>query len=123
MQTSACAQVRTKDDKVGGFGSDSSTTSHLDKTLFFIFSKSPRVSRNVARTVSSSLAAEVLSKRGFNSGTKHGDGVSSLVWHRKAQALVKRIEDFPSRTAWWMLMPMLNPLFGKRVIWIEITEA
>ena len=52
------------------------------------------------------LFMTVLSKKGSNSGAKDGndDGddseSSSLVLHREAQALMKRVEDFPSRTAW-----------------------
>jgi len=33
------------------------------------------------------------------------------------------VDDFPSRTAWWELMPMEKPLFGKKVICKDITEA
>jgi len=67
----------------------------------------------------------VLSKKGSNSGAKDGvDSESStMVLHREAQALMKRVEDFPSRTAWWVLIPMANPLSGNRVIWRAITEA
>ncbi|KAI5432266.1 hypothetical protein KIW84_036130 [Lathyrus oleraceus] len=32
-------------------------------------------------------------------------------------------KDFPSKTAWCVVIPMLKPELGKRVIWIEITEA
>ena len=61
-----------------------------------------------------------LLKKGTNFGAKDGDDdsedSSSLVWHKEDQAWMKRVEDLPSRTEWWVLIPMLNPLLGNRVI-------
>jgi hypothetical protein len=60
---------------------------------------------------------------GSKKGSKFGEFVSSRDLHIEAQALTNMVEDFPSRTAWCVVIPMEKPLLGKRVIRIEIIEA
>jgi hypothetical protein len=82
--------------------------SKCDEILFQLFMNT--FSRSFGSLITS------LSKKGSKKGSKFGEFVSSRDLHIEAQALTNMVEDFPSRTAWCVLIPMEKPLLGKRVI-------